>query len=163
MNTKYCYQLRNNLILRSKIKVLNEMIRLINAIKIRKGVLLIFILVSFLALYLGFADISLPHDKFIHFSMFFIMSLLFYWIFDSKYTWTIRNLTFLLCTLIGGIGSEYLQHFISPFRTFDYFDILVNIFGSISAILLSDIIKYFYGKNERQLNHINNENELELV
>lgn len=137
------------------------MIRVINAIKIRKGILLIFILVSLLALYLGFADISLPHDKFIHFSMFFIMSLLFYWIFDSKYTWTIRNLTFLLCTLIGGIGSEYLQHFISPFRTFDYFDILVNIFGSIFAILVSDLIKYFYNNNEGDIN--NNQNGLELV
>lgn len=134
------------------------MIKSVKTIKIRKGVLLLFVLISLLALYLGFANISLPHDKFIHFSMFFIMSLLFYWIFDSKYTWTIRNLTFLLCTLIGGIGSEYLQHFISPFRTFDYFDILVNILGSLFAIVVSDLIKYYYYCNKRQLDT----SELEL-
>ncbi|KAG0683071.1 hypothetical protein C6P40_000453 [Pichia californica] len=126
-----------------------------NAFKIRKNVLLIFILLSVLAVYLGFADISLPHDKYIHFIMFFIMSFLFYWILDSKYTWTIRNLTFLICTIIGGIGSEYLQHYISPFRTFDYYDIIVNVLGSISAIIISDIYRYFYIKP-------NNEHDIEL-
>lgn len=97
-----------------------------------------------LALYLGFANISLPHDKWIHFGMFFIMSFLFYWILDSKYTWLARNSTFLICTVVGGIGSEYAQHYISPFRTFDYNDIIFNVCGSLTAIVVSDVYRLFY-------------------
>lgn len=97
-----------------------------------------------LALYLGFADISLPHDKWIHFGMFFVMSFLFYWILDTKYTWLARNATFVICTVAGGIGSEYAQHFISPFRTFDYYDILVNVCGSLAAIVVSDVYRLLY-------------------
>jgi VanZ family protein len=86
--------------------------------------------------------------------MFFLMSLLFYWILDSKkYTWIIRISTFVICTIIGGIGSEYIQHLISPFRTFDHYDILANVSGSLFAIIISEIYRYFYiGKQYTELN-----------
>ncbi|GMF05427.1 unnamed protein product [Ambrosiozyma monospora] len=102
--------------------------------RIRKTVLFVFISSTILAAYLGFADISLPHDKWIHFTMFFVMSFLFYWILDSNSMRTIRNLTFIVCTLIGGIGSEFVQHIISPKRTFDVYDILANVCGSTLAV-----------------------------
>lgn len=76
------------------------------------------------------------------------MSLLFYWILESKYTWLARNSSFLICTIIGGIGSEYVQHYISPFRTFDYYDILVNVCGSLTAIIISDIYRIFFLKSK---------------
>lgn len=113
-----------------------------------------------LSLYLGFANISLPNDKIIHFIMFFIMSFLFYWIIDSiKYNNLNKFSTFIICTLIGGIGSEYLQHFISPFRTFDYADILVNVLGSSSAIAISEIYQYL---KRRKQSSDNEEDQIEL-
>ena len=125
-----------------------------NTFKIRKHILLLFIITGILTAYLGFADISLPHDKLIHFTMFFIMSFLFYWIIDinsiPNFSNHLRNITFVLCTLIGGIGSEFLQNYLSPTRTFDYYDILTNICGSVSAIILSDIYRYYYDKNNSE-------------
>lgn len=102
-----------------------------------------------LAMYLGFADITLPHDKWIHFTMFFILSLLFFWITDSKYTWIGRTSTFLVCTVVGGVGSEYAQHYLSPFRTFDYYDIVMNVCGSFMAIICSELYRVLYrGKRD---------------
>ncbi|VEU24316.1 DEKNAAC105617 [Brettanomyces naardenensis] len=118
--------------------------------RVRLRVLAGFVSSIVLAIYLGFADISLPHDKFIHFGLFFVISLLFYWILDSKAISAWRNVAFIVCTLVGGIGSEYLQHFISPFRTFDPYDILANVLGSSAAILLSSVYQTQQLKKRRR-------------
>lgn len=44
------------------------------------------------------------------------------------------NLTLLTCTLGLGIGSEIVQHFLENGRSFDIFDIIANIVGSLGAI-----------------------------
>lgn len=116
-----------------------------------------------MAIYLGFADISLPNDKLIHFGMFFVLSLLFYWIVDTRMTWLVRNVTFIICTLIGGIGSEFLQHLISPFRVFDIYDIISNIAGSLLAIILSDIYVFIYKERKRERQNESNNVLLENI
>lgn len=117
--------------------------------RVRSGVLVLFALCCILALYLGLADITLPNDKWIHFTMFFLMSGFFYWIVDTKLTVLLRGITFVVCTIIGGVGSEYVQHLISPFRTFDPYDILANVCGSALAILVSDLYRWYKSWNER--------------
>ncbi|KAH3667012.1 hypothetical protein WICMUC_005359 [Wickerhamomyces mucosus] len=104
--------------------------------RIRPSVLAGFGFSIVLAAYLGFANITLPSDKLIHFSVFFVLSWLFYWLFDTQSTRMIRNLTFITCTLGGGIGSEFIQGLL-PYRTFDIYDIVANVLGSTSAIGLA--------------------------
>jgi hypothetical protein len=47
------------------------------------------------------------------------------------------NLTLLVCTGILGIGSEFLQGFLPNGRTFDFYDIVANVVGSLAALGLS--------------------------
>jgi hypothetical protein len=106
--------------------------------RVRKFTLVLFALALLGAGYLGFADIKLVNDKVIHFTVFFLLTALFYWLFDTQSTRTIRNMTFLLCTLGGGIGSEFVQGML-PYRTFDPLDILCNLLGSTLALIISII------------------------
>ncbi|CDK29326.1 unnamed protein product [Kuraishia capsulata CBS 1993] len=91
------------------------------------------------AAYLGFADISLQsHDKILHFCSFFILTGLFYWIWDSNSIRMLRNMCILVCTVGAGIGSEILQGLL-PYRTFDVYDIVSNVAGSSLALILSEV------------------------
>lgn len=104
--------------------------------RIRKSVLAGLAVTLVLSAYLGFAKISLPHDKLIHFVTFFLLSLMFYWLFETSSTRAVRNLTFIICTLTGGIGSEFVQGLL-PYRDFDFKDIIANVLGSSSALVIS--------------------------
>lgn len=118
--------------------------------RIRKSILAGLSVSLLFSAYLGFADISIKHDKFTHFITFFILTLMFYWLFETSSTRTIRNLTFFICTLAGGIGSEFVQGLL-PYRTFDAKDIICNVLGSFLALLIS----MFYHKKiieQRRLN-----------
>ncbi|KAK4982472.1 hypothetical protein LTR66_008094 [Elasticomyces elasticus] len=74
-------------------------------------------------------------DKVLHFLDFFLLTLCFYWILETSRRRVI-NATLLVCTLVGGIGSEFLQGFLPNGRNFDLFDILANLVGSLSALAL---------------------------
>lgn len=104
--------------------------------KLRKVVLVALFVVCGIALYMGLADLSLPNDKLIHFTAFFIITGLVYWTFDVSNTRTVMKLTFMSCTLCGSIGSEFLQSLLTT-RQFDVFDILYNILGSALALGIS--------------------------
>jgi VanZ family protein len=66
--------------------------------------------------YLGVADLEVTHDKILHFLTFFILSTVFYWIVEASRTRCI-NMTIVVCTVVGGIGSEFLQGFL-PVSTY---------------------------------------------
>ncbi|KAI9789581.1 MAG: hypothetical protein M1835_001549 [Candelina submexicana] len=87
--------------------------------------------------YLGLTSLqtNLVNDKVLHFVTFFFLTICFYWILDTSRR---RNLNFTLitCTLILGIGSEFLQSFLDNGRKFDPYDILSNLVGSLSALAL---------------------------
>ncbi len=57
-------------------------------------------------------------------------------------------MVFIICTIIAGIGSEFIQHAISPFRTFDSGDIIANVSGSTLAMLSSIIYRRLYTKHK---------------
>ncbi|WEW55190.1 hypothetical protein PRK78_000619 [Emydomyces testavorans] len=74
-----------------------------------------------------------PNDKVVHFITFFVLSVAFYWILDTTRR-RILHLTVIVCTLVLGIGSEIIQSSIPNGRTFDPFDVLANIVGSLGAV-----------------------------
>lgn len=74
-----------------------------------------------------------PNDKFLHLLTFFLISIAFYWIFDTTRRRTL-HLTLLICTLGLGIGSEIVQGFLPNDRAFDPFDVVANVVGSLSAV-----------------------------
>lgn len=117
--------------------------------QVRVLVLTIFALACVGALYLGLADLSLPHDKVIHFSTFFILSTLFYWLFKTRYRYFASISTFIICTICGSVVSEFLQHWVSPYRTFDKHDIIANLCGSFAAIIVSELYRYFLHIDEQ--------------
>jgi hypothetical protein len=65
-----------------------------------------------------------------------LLTTCFYWILDTSRRRNL-NLTLLVCTGVLGIGSEILQGFLPNGRTFDFYDIVANIVGSLAALGLS--------------------------
>jgi VanZ family protein len=74
-----------------------------------------------------------PNDKFLHLVTFFFLTLLFYWIPDTSRRRTLQ-ITLLVCTLLLGVGSEIVQGLLPNGRSFDPFDILANVVGSLGAV-----------------------------
>ena len=64
---------------------------------------------------------------------FFLLSLIFYWIPDTTRRRTLQ-LTLIVCTAVLGIGSEIVQGILPNGRSFDPFDLLANIVGSLGAV-----------------------------
>ncbi|ODV63831.1 uncharacterized protein ASCRUDRAFT_5755 [Ascoidea rubescens DSM 1968] len=108
--------------------------------RVRKSVLLAFIIANFIALYLGLAEISLPNDKLLHFVVFFILTSLFYWTIDTNSTKKLRLVTFVSCSITASILSEFFQNIISSTRKFDINDILFNFLGSTLSLLISTFL-----------------------
>ncbi|KAI9370103.1 hypothetical protein BJX61DRAFT_516730 [Aspergillus egyptiacus] len=74
-----------------------------------------------------------PNDKLLHLVTFFFLSLIFYWIPDTSRRRTL-HLTLVVCTLALGLGSEILQSILPNGRSFDPFDVLANVVGSLGAV-----------------------------
>lgn len=102
------------------------------------------LLLSCGALYLGLALVLLKHDKLVHFWTFYILSLLFYSSIEPTPIlppWRLRQVTFVVCTAVCGVGLEYVQAAVNPERVFDAYDISCNISGSLLAILTAYTIE----------------------
>jgi len=96
----------------------------------------VFLLLVLVSLYLGFADVTVPlPDKLMHFLAFFGLTTAFYWIVETSRRRALHA-TLVVCTGIGGIGSEFLQDFL-PYRDFDALDIVANLAGSLCAVGVS--------------------------
>ncbi|WBW73430.1 Golgi multispanning membrane VanZ-like family protein [Schizosaccharomyces osmophilus] len=104
---------------------------------IRKRVLVVFIVLLIIATYLGFAPVlPIPvNDKLCHFVVFFLLSLVFYWVFDLSRR-RATQLTLVVCGLVGCVGSEFVQAFLT-LRTFDVFDILANLVGCGLSLMIN--------------------------
>ncbi|KAN0070489.1 hypothetical protein V8E54_011358 [Elaphomyces granulatus] len=98
-----------------------------------------FVLLFIFAGYLGLLphsslpDHLRPNDKVLHLVTFFLLSLIFYWIPDTTRRRTLQ-MTILVCTLVLGIGSEIVQALLPNGRSFDPFDVLANLVGSLGAV-----------------------------
>lgn len=119
---------------------------------------LVFILSLIGASYLGFSLINLTHDKLIHFATFFILTTEFFFIFRTRSLKQLSYLTFVVCSLCGGIGLEFLQHMVNMKRVFDPMDILCNLAGSIFGLSLS-IVYQSYGEGIKKTQPV----EIELI
>ncbi|KKA30985.1 hypothetical protein TD95_002941 [Thielaviopsis punctulata] len=78
---------------------------------------------------------AVVNDKFLHFTTFFILTLVFYWIVDTHRRRAL-NFTLSVCTGGLGVGSEFLQAILPNGRTFDVYDIVANVLGSAGAVAL---------------------------
>lgn len=91
-----------------------------------------------LAGYAGLSSLQLGHiinDKVLHALTFFVLTVVFYWVIDTSRRRTL-NLTLVVCTLALGVGSEFLQGFLPNGRSFDLYDIVANVVGSVTGLAL---------------------------
>lgn len=91
-----------------------------------------------LAAYAGLTDAqpAIPvNDKVLHFTIFFCLTLAFYWILDTSRR-RVLNYTLVVCTGCLSVGSELLLEFLPNGRVFDVLDIVANVLGSGGAIAL---------------------------
>ena len=87
-------------------------------------------------------DVPLYFDKFIHFFLFFIQSLLItksVMIYDINLVYRYKFLI-LFSLFFFAIIIEY-QHYFITYRNFDIFDMFTNIIGVITGVFLFDLFK----------------------
>jgi VanZ family protein len=75
-------------------------------------------------------------DKALHFLCFFLLTAVFYFIFDTARRRVI-HLTLIICTLVLAVGSEVAQGLLPNDREFDAWDVLANVVGSLAALGLA--------------------------
>jgi hypothetical protein len=73
------------------------------------------------------------NDKVLHFITFFLLTVVFYWVVDTNRRRTL-NMTLFLCTVVLGVGSEFVQSFLPNDRDFDLYDIVANVIGSLAGL-----------------------------
>jgi VanZ family protein len=104
--------------------------------RIRTPFAAVFLVLLLLAAYAGLSKLQLGayvNDKVLHFVTFFLLTLAFYWIVDTNRRRTL-NMTLVVCTLILGVGSEFVQSFLPNDREFDIYDIVANVVGSLASL-----------------------------
>lgn len=116
-----------------------------------------FLFLLLIAGYAGLTPMQLGqyvNDKVLHFITFFLLTLVFYWIIDTNRR-RIVHLTVIVCTIVLGVGSEFLQSFLPNDRHFDMYDIVANVFGSLLAIALCTWYHKRMLERRRQRKHYN--------
>ncbi|KAH7095114.1 hypothetical protein FB567DRAFT_511776 [Paraphoma chrysanthemicola] len=109
--------------------------------RFRKPFAAAFALLLFISAAAGFSppDYTIPtykqSDKVLHFIAFFLITLTFYWILETSRR-KVLQLTFTVCTLGLGCVSEVVQGLLPIHRDFDYYDVLANVMGSVTALAL---------------------------
>ncbi|KAK3899555.1 hypothetical protein C8A05DRAFT_36830 [Staphylotrichum tortipilum] len=101
----------------------------------------VFLTLLLLAGYLGLTPLHLDsasnpllNDKFLHFTVFFALTLAFYWVVDTTRRRTL-HLTLAVCTGVLAVASELLQAVIpGNGREFDVLDVAANVVGSLAAV-----------------------------
>jgi VanZ family protein len=97
-----------------------------------------FFVLLLLSAFLGLSSVQIPpsiNDKVLHAATFFVLTLVFYWILDGSRR-RVLNLTLSTCTVLLGVGSEFVQVVLPNGRNFDLYDIVANIVGSLAALAL---------------------------
>jgi VanZ family protein len=98
-----------------------------------------FLFLAATAAYAGLSSLQVDshiNDKVLHFLTFFVLTTCFYWILDTSRRRSL-NFTLVTCTGLLGVGSEFLQGFLPNGRTFDFYDIVANVVGSLLGLGLS--------------------------
>lgn len=114
-------------------------------------------LLLFISAYAGLTSIQLGqyvNDKVLHFVTFFLLTTVFYWVIDTNRRRTL-NLTLIVCTLVLGVGSEFVQSILPNDREFDLYDIAANVIGSGVGIALCTWYHKRMLERRRQRKHYN--------
>ena len=80
-------------------------------------------------------------DKLIHYSLFFVQSLLTsktIYLYKGNFSFNIF-IMILLILILFGVFTEIQQLYV-PFRNFDYYDLLLNILGVLSGVFCVNFI-----------------------
>jgi VanZ family protein len=96
----------------------------------------VFLLLLLIAAYAGLTSIQLGqyvNDKVLHFITFFTLTVLFYWVVDTNRR-RVMNMTLVICTIVLGVGSQFVQSFLDNGREFDLYDIVANVIGSLLGV-----------------------------
>ncbi|KAF4987590.1 hypothetical protein FGRMN_10272 [Fusarium graminum] len=104
--------------------------------RIRLPVAGVFVLLLLIAAYAGLTSVQLGqyvNDKVLHFVTFFTLSVVFYWVVDTNRR-RVMNMTLVVCTIVLGVGSEFVQSFLDNGREFDLYDIVANVIGSLLGV-----------------------------
>ncbi|KAF7541966.1 hypothetical protein G7Z17_g11855 [Cylindrodendrum hubeiense] len=137
--------------------------------RIRLPFAAVFVLLLLGSGYVGLTPLQLGqyvNDKVLHFGTFFLLTVVFYWVIDTNRRRTM-NMTLVVCTLVLGVGSEFLQSFLPNDREFDMYDIVANVLGSLAALGLCTWYHKRMLERRRQRKHYNavsgeDEDDLEL-
>ncbi|KAI5466866.1 VanZ like family protein [Mariannaea sp. PMI_226] len=116
-----------------------------------------FLLLLLLSSYAGLTRVQLGqyvNDKVLHFVTFFLLTVVFYWVIDTNRR-RILNLTLIVCTVVLGVGSEFVQSFLPNDRNFDVLDIAANVVGSLAGAGLCTIYHKRMLERRRQRKHYN--------
>ncbi|RGP69834.1 hypothetical protein FLONG3_7660 [Fusarium longipes] len=104
--------------------------------RIRLPVAGAFLVLLLIAAYAGLTSIQLGqyvNDKLLHFITFFTLTVVFYWVVDTNRR-RVMNMTLVACTVVLGVGSEFVQSFLDNGREFDLYDIVANVIGSLLGV-----------------------------
>jgi VanZ family protein len=74
-------------------------------------------------------------DKVLHFIAFFGVTVAFYWILETSRRKVVQ-LTITICTIGLAVASEIVQGLLPNGRQFDLYDVLANMLGSATAVVL---------------------------
>lgn len=97
-----------------------------------------FVLLCLFAAYAGLTPLQLGqyvNDKVLHVATFSLLTIVFYWIVDTNRRRTF-NMTLIVCTLVLGVGSEFVQSLLPNDRIFDVYDIVANVIGSLAGLAM---------------------------
>lgn len=109
---------------------------------------LVFILSLIGASYLGFSWSTSPTTNSYTLPRFYPH----YWIlfiFRTRSLKQLSYLTFVVCSLCGGIGLEFLQHMVNMKRVFDPMDILCNLAGEHFWFVFIDSLPKLWWRNKK--------------
>ncbi|KAL8683044.1 MAG: hypothetical protein Q9186_000954 [Xanthomendoza sp. 1 TL-2023] len=99
-----------------------------------------FTVLLLLAAYLRLSSMQIPqiNPGVLHLVTFFLLTVTFYWIFDTTRR-RLLNFTLLLITFALGLGSEALQYILPNGRIFDPVNVAANVLASLTALALCSL------------------------
>jgi len=98
-------------------------------------------------------NFNIPHlDKFVHFTMYFVLAFLIYWaiklsVKKNSFTSSPVVSTFVIVALYSGI-MELLQGYVFTSRSMDIYDFMANCVGVVAGLLIT----YFFKRQNLNIN-----------
>lgn len=92
------------------------------------------------------------YDKVVHYVTFLVLTGEFYYMFDVSTHSLLRMLryvTMFTCTFSASVFLEVVQGVLNPSRVFDYYDIVYNVAGSFTGLILATLFDMYRFRKRR--------------